>query len=1000
MSNTNDFVIKNGVLKMYEGKGGDVIIPDGVKSIGNLAFYGWTSLTSITIPDSLKSIGYKAFSGCKSLTSITIPDSVTSIGESAFSHCTSLTGITIPDSVTNIGSFAFSGCTSMKSITIPDSVKKIGDWAFRGCTSLTNVTIGNSVTSIGESAFDGCTSLTSVTIPDRVTSIGDSAFRGCKGLGDKDGFVVVQGVLYDYLGSGGNIVIPDSVTSIGYEAFHHCKSLTSITIPDSVTSIGYRAFHGCTSLISITIPGSVKSIGVCAFGGCESLTSVTIGNGVKSIGNAAFSRCKGLTSITIPVSVKKIGENVFYGCSKLEWIKSPIFPCSSNAPGIGFALLLTGKKSRYFAYASKTDNDNISNFAKSGHWSEYDKELINNGPVYKYKVTTRIIGALGRLLNPVELSEDNRALIAELLSKNAKKLVPIAEQSGDINIIEGLISLNILDDKTVKAVKKLLAASALPDLAALANKETMITVKPAASKKSAKSKQESEQTEQSPLQKEFAAKFKAIKGDAVIKKMKLIGTAMPKVKLTDGTYAPDELFRFLLVSYGSQMGKDYYFDSEADAAAKLLSYDSLCDAMDSVSGHLDGPNYPAVLPLLCRCGNAQQIKALTDAWKQWGEWNLYGRKGRTAQEVLSAALVLSDTRQAVVWLEKNASLKRYAEIRNVAVDDVYDRFLFDFGFDESGKRIFDLGVTTIEVTLTPSLTLALYNTEKKKAARAIPKKGVDPVVQKKASDELADMRQNLKKAAKIKSDHLFAAYLDATVFSAENWKKSYLSNPFSRQSARLLVWEQAGRFFTLIGDHPVDSEKQPFTLGEEPIRVAHPMEMKQEEIEAWQLYFSSNDLKQLFLQVWEPAYQEADFREDRYKGCHINPLYLKSKQRLGIKCEWYESEYYEYHDLEIEGFDVTTDSDYLEITSLRPKVWNRRTSSVIAYLDRITVYDRIKKDDVSVMNQMERFTLAQITEFITAAQEANAVNVLAALMEYKNANFADLDPMDEFVLEW
>ena len=73
---------------------------------------------------------------------------------------------------------------------------------------------------------------------------------------------------------------------------------------------------------------------------------------------------------------------------------------------------------------------------------------------------------------------------------------------------------------------------------------------------------------------------------------------------------------------------------------------------------------------------------------------------------------------------------------------------------------------------------------------------------------------------------------------------------------------------------------------------------------------------------------------------------------------------------------------------------------MIAYLARITVWGRVKKDDVSVMNQMERFTLAQITEFIAAAQEAGAANVLAALLEYKNANFADYDPMDEFTLEW
>lgn len=68
-----DFVINNGVLEKYTGKGAHVVIPDGVTSIGNMAFYWCSSLTSITIPDSVTSIGDSAFYECSSLKSITIP---------------------------------------------------------------------------------------------------------------------------------------------------------------------------------------------------------------------------------------------------------------------------------------------------------------------------------------------------------------------------------------------------------------------------------------------------------------------------------------------------------------------------------------------------------------------------------------------------------------------------------------------------------------------------------------------------------------------------------------------------------------------------------------------------------------------------------------------------------------------------------------------------------------------------------------------------------------
>ena len=99
MSNMNDFIIENGVLKKYTGSDSMVDIPDGVTSIGEGAFRGFKNLTSVIIPDSVERIGKEAFSGCSSIENVTIPDSVWSISSGAFSNCTSLTSITISNSV-------------------------------------------------------------------------------------------------------------------------------------------------------------------------------------------------------------------------------------------------------------------------------------------------------------------------------------------------------------------------------------------------------------------------------------------------------------------------------------------------------------------------------------------------------------------------------------------------------------------------------------------------------------------------------------------------------------------------------------------------------------------------------------------------------------------------------------------------------------------------------------------------------------------------------------
>ena len=392
---SNTYVNGKGIIKFNQA----------VTSIGGWAFYGRSSLTSITIPDSVTSIGDYAFYNCSSLTSINIPDSVTSIGYYAFSHCSSLrefkgkfastdsrclivnnslkafapaglTEYTIPDSVTSIGDGAFSGCSNLTSINIPISVTTIGSWAFSDCSSLTSITIPDSVTSIGDYTFYGCSSLkefkgkfastdsrclivnnslkafapaglTEYTIPDSVTSIGDGAFYDCSKLT--------------------SINIPDSVTSIDSYAFCDCSSLTSITIPNNVTSIGSDAFMNCSSLTSITIPDSVTSIEYRAFCGCSSLTSINIPNSVTSIEDGAFSRCSSLTSINIPNSVTSIGEWAFRYCSSLQNII-----CNPTNPPTGGAYMFDGISSSAKIYVPTGSGDA---YKAAEYWSNY-KDMI------------------------------------------------------------------------------------------------------------------------------------------------------------------------------------------------------------------------------------------------------------------------------------------------------------------------------------------------------------------------------------------------------------------------------------------------------------------------------------------------------------------------------------------------------------------------------------------------------------------------------------------------
>jgi len=129
-------------------------------------------VTKLEIPETFEKEGktYKitgianyALYGCNLLVSVVIPDGVTSIGEGAFFLGESITSLTIPDSVASIGEGAFYGCASLTAVNLPPNLETIDDFAFYGCKSLTSVTIPDSVTHLGEEAFDVCDSLTSIT---------------------------------------------------------------------------------------------------------------------------------------------------------------------------------------------------------------------------------------------------------------------------------------------------------------------------------------------------------------------------------------------------------------------------------------------------------------------------------------------------------------------------------------------------------------------------------------------------------------------------------------------------------------------------------------------------------------------------------------------------------------------------------------------------------------------------------------------------------------------
>ena len=130
-------------------------------------------IENVIIEEGVTSIGRNAFRSCNKIKTLQLGNSITLIRDKAFTGCSALSSVIIPNSVTIIDIWAFSNCSSLKTLSIGNGVTSIGRGAFKGCTDLETLEIGDCNASIGIEAFGECSSLTALVIPDKVTYKGE-----------------------------------------------------------------------------------------------------------------------------------------------------------------------------------------------------------------------------------------------------------------------------------------------------------------------------------------------------------------------------------------------------------------------------------------------------------------------------------------------------------------------------------------------------------------------------------------------------------------------------------------------------------------------------------------------------------------------------------------------------------------------------------------------------------------------------------------------------------
>lgn len=285
---------------------GQIVIPDGIKSIKSDSFSNCKEITTVSFPTSLVEIEDGAFFDCDNLEKISFEEGVSKLGEMAFSCCDKLTEVLLPNSVISFA-HVFSDW-KIEKIAIPVGTKTIvtdsEQWY-----NLKTIILNNGFETIEKDLFKSCSKITDITIPASVKTVEANALDDCKALKN----IHFEGTLKEWLAMKWPCVVKN-----GYNLYIQGELLTDVALDGSVSEIRENAFYYCNSLQHVEIREGVEKIGASAFNKTSIIGDVYLPDSVKSIGEYAFLSCKKLTSISIPHISWGIGSGILRYCDSLE----------------------------------------------------------------------------------------------------------------------------------------------------------------------------------------------------------------------------------------------------------------------------------------------------------------------------------------------------------------------------------------------------------------------------------------------------------------------------------------------------------------------------------------------------------------------------------------------------------------------------------------------------------------------------------------------------------
>ena len=287
----------------------EVVLPDGLKTIGNSAFAMCKALNKLDVPSTVTMLGRWILEG-SSLLSFTIPEGLTTLSESTF-YGSNITEIRIPTTITEIPNYCFSGCGNLERIYLHDGIISMGKSAFIECFSLERFTIPKGVTVLSQDLFASCRGLREVYLHENITKMESSVFENCKSL------------TFCSLSGAGQNILPNNLTEIGTKCFYSTPLKQMNMRSTKITAIPEYAFYTCENLKEITLPSGLQTIGTYALSGCP-FTYIELPATLTHIDNYAFLSCNDLYSVTCnAITPPTLGTNYPFTAGKVQYLSVP-----------------------------------------------------------------------------------------------------------------------------------------------------------------------------------------------------------------------------------------------------------------------------------------------------------------------------------------------------------------------------------------------------------------------------------------------------------------------------------------------------------------------------------------------------------------------------------------------------------------------------------------------------------------------------------------------------